>query len=153
MSNVENVNILGRVDGLCEAFQPATGLTPEEVGTIQRYLDAVRSNLLCQERRARRRRAEEILIPILVKSALGVSLDELGVSLINIRSTEFRNVAVLFHNTRIRKRCGIITDLDAAFIDTTRMPRTRPQPKGRRQGRGALRQQGWPGRSTWMSWH
>ena len=53
---------------------------------------------------------------------LGVSLDELGISLINIRSTGFRNVAVLFHNTRIRKRCGIITDLDAAFIDTTQIP-------------------------------
>jgi putative ATP-dependent endonuclease of OLD family len=26
---------------------------------------------------------------------------------------------VMFHNDRIRKRCGIITDLDAAFIDTT----------------------------------
>jgi putative ATP-dependent endonuclease of OLD family len=28
-------------------------------------------------------------------------------------------VAVLFHRDRIRKRCAIITDLDAAFIDTT----------------------------------
>jgi len=62
--------------------------------------------------------AEEILIPIFVKKVLGVSLDELGISLINIRSTGFENVAVLFHDTRIRKRCSIITDLDAAFIDT-----------------------------------
>ena len=62
--------------------------------------------------------AEEILIPILVKRVLGLSLDELGISLINIRSTGFENVAVLFHDDRIRKRCAIITDLDRAFIDT-----------------------------------
>lgn len=62
--------------------------------------------------------AEEILVPILFKKVVGLSLDELGVSLINIRSTGFKNVAVLFHDLRIRKRCSIITDLDAAFVDT-----------------------------------
>ena len=62
--------------------------------------------------------AEEILIPILVKRVFGISLDELGISLINIRSTGFENIAVLFHQSRIKKKCGIITDLDAAFIDT-----------------------------------
>ena len=119
VSNVERVNILGRVDGRCEAFQPAVDLTPEEVGNIQRYLDAVRSNLLFAKSVVLvEGDAEEILIPILVKKVLGVSLDELGVSLINIRSTGFVNVAVLFHDRRIRKRCSIVTDLDAAFIDT-----------------------------------
>lgn len=119
VSNVENINILGRVAERCEAFQPAAGLTQEEVGNIQRYLDAVRSNLLFAKSVVLvEGDAEEILIPILVKKVLGVSLDELGVSLINIRSTGFKNVAVLFHDRRIRKRCGIITDLDAAFIDT-----------------------------------
>jgi putative ATP-dependent endonuclease of OLD family len=63
--------------------------------------------------------AEEILIPLLIKRVLGVCLDELGVSLINIRSTGFKNVAVLFHDLRIRKRCSIVTDLDAPIIDTT----------------------------------
>jgi putative ATP-dependent endonuclease of OLD family len=58
----------------------------------------------------------------LIKKVLGVSLDELGISLINIRSTGFKNVAVLFHDSRIRKKCGIITDLDAAIIDTTPDP-------------------------------
>ena len=77
-------------------MKPATGLTPEEVGTIQRYLDAVRSNLLFAKSVVLvEGDAEEILIPIVVKTVLGVSLDELGISLINIRSTGFRNVAVL----------------------------------------------------------
>jgi putative ATP-dependent endonuclease of the OLD family len=120
VSNVENINILGRREGLCEVFQPATGLSPEEIGNIQRYLDAVRSNLLFAKSVILvEGDAEEILIPIMAKEVLGLSLDELGVSLINIRSTGFRNVAILFHNERIRKRCAIITDLDAPFIDTT----------------------------------
>jgi len=58
----------------------------------------------------------------LIKKVFGVSLDELGVSLINIRSTGFENVAVLFHDQRIRKRCAIVTDLDDAFIDTAPDP-------------------------------
>ena len=120
VSNVESVNILGRCGAACEAYQPARGLTPIEVGNIQRYLDAVRSNLLFAKSVVLvEGDAEEILVPILFKKVVGVSLDELGVSLINIRSTGFQNVAVLFHDTRIRKRCSIITDLDAAISDTT----------------------------------
>lgn len=123
VSKVQNVNILGRRGMACEAYQPATGLLPDEVGNIQRYLDAVRSNLLFAKSVVLvEGDAEEILIPILFKAVLGLSLDELGVSLVNIRSTGFKNVAVLFHDTRIRKRCSIITDLDAAFIDTTPVP-------------------------------
>jgi putative ATP-dependent endonuclease of the OLD family len=44
--NVRNMNILGRQDGRCEAYQPSTGLADPDVRNIQRYLDAVRSNLL-----------------------------------------------------------------------------------------------------------
>ncbi|MGX5849861.1 ATP-dependent nuclease [Mesorhizobium sp. PL10] len=120
VSNVENINILGRSGVKCEAYQPAAGLVPDEIGNIQRYLDAVRSNLLFAKSVVLvEGDAEEILIPILVKKVLGVSLDELGISLINIRSTGFENVSVLFHDLRIRKRCSIITDLDATFFDTT----------------------------------
>jgi putative ATP-dependent endonuclease of OLD family len=119
VSNVQNVNILGREHDRCEAYQPATGLNSEEVGNIQRYLDAVRSNLLFAKSIILvEGDAEEILIPILIKKVLGVSLDELGISLINIRSTGFQNVAVLFHDDRIRKRCSIVTDLDKSIIDT-----------------------------------
>ncbi len=123
VSNVENVNILGRVGGRCEVFQPTKGLRDGEMRSIQRYLDAVRSNLLFAKSVVLvEGDAEEILIPALAKEVLGVSLDELGISLINIRSTGFKNVAVLFHDSRIRKRCAIVTDLDAAFFDTTPDP-------------------------------
>lgn len=120
VSKIQSVNILGRNGQACEAYQPATGLSQDEIGSLQRYLDAVRSNLLFAKSVVLvEGDAEEILIPVLFKKVLGLSLDELGISLINIRSTGFKNVAVLFHETRIRKRCSIITDLDAAFIDTT----------------------------------
>src|SRR5690606_22609336 len=93
-------------------------LAPDQVGNVQRYLDAVRSNLLfAKSVLLVEGDAEEILIPLMVKKVLGVSLDELGISLINIRSTGFANVSVLFHENRIRRRCAIITDLDAAFMD------------------------------------
>jgi len=120
VSNVQNVNILGRDGGRCDAYQPAAGLVPEMVGNIQRYLDAVRSNLLFAKSVVLvEGDAEEILIPIMIKKVIGVSLDELGISLINIRSTGFQNVAALFHDDRIRKRCSIVTDLDKSIIDTT----------------------------------
>jgi putative ATP-dependent endonuclease of OLD family len=72
VSNVRNVNILGRVGGRCEAFQPGTGLTAEQVGNIQRYLDAVRSNLLFAKSVILvEGDAEEILIPIFLKNTRG----------------------------------------------------------------------------------
>lgn len=120
VSNVSNVNILGRHGSFCEAYQPARGLEPSQVNIIQRYLDAVRSNLLFAKSVILvEGDVEEILIPTLIKLLLGVSIDELGISVINIRSTGFKNVAILFHNHRIKKRCAIITDLDQAFFDTS----------------------------------
>src|SRR5690606_3956577 len=120
VSNVENINVIGLSDGVSEAFQPSTGLSPNEIERIQRYLDAVRNNLLFAKSVVLiEGDAEEILIPTLFKKVLGLSLDELGISLINIRSTGFKNVAQLFHDTRIRKRCSILTDLDDAICDTT----------------------------------
>ncbi|MGO7015416.1 AAA family ATPase [Rhizobium leguminosarum] len=123
VSNVENVNILGRSGSRCEAFRPSAGLDEPEIRSIQRYLDAVRSNLLFAKSVILvEGDAEEILLPVLVKEVLGVSLDELGISLINIRSTGFENVAILFHDLRIRRRCAIVTDLDAAFFNTEPNP-------------------------------
>ena len=119
--NVRNMNILGKHAGRCEVYQPSAGIADAEVvDAVQRYLDAVRSNLLFAKSVILvEGDAEEILLPILVKRVLGISLDELGISLINIRSTGFQNVAVLFHDERIRKKCAILTDLDTSIIDTT----------------------------------
>jgi hypothetical protein len=110
---------LQKKNNCVEVYQPSTGLTPEKINQIQRYLDAVRTNLLFAKGVILvEGDAEEILIPIMVKKVLGVSLDELGISLINIRSTGFENVAQLFHDNRIKRKCGILTDLDDAICDT-----------------------------------
>lgn len=128
VSNVRSMNVLGRTGSRCEAFQPTSGLDPVVIGNVERYLDAVRSNLLFAKSVVLvEGDAEEILLPVLVKKVLGVSLDELGISLVNIRSTGFQNVAALFHDDRIRKRCSIVTDLDESVIDTTADP-TDPDP-------------------------
>lgn len=119
VSNIRKMNVLGREGCRCEAFQPTEGLDPELVENVERYLDAVRSNLLFAKSVILvEGDAEEILVPILVKKVLGVSLDELGISLVNIRSTGFKNVAALFHGLRIRKKCAIVTDHDVSVIDT-----------------------------------
>jgi predicted ATP-dependent endonuclease of OLD family len=123
VSNVENINILAKKLNYAEVYQPSTGLKPESINQIQRYLDAVRTNLLFAKGVILvEGDAEEILIPILVKKVFGVSLDELGISLINIRSTGFENVAQLFHDDRIQRKCAILTDLDDAICDTTLIP-------------------------------
>ncbi|MBG3090671.1 ATP-dependent endonuclease [Proteus mirabilis] len=120
VSNIKSMNIIGFVDNTCEVFQPSVGLSDEKVGFVQRYLDAIRSNLLFARSVVLvEGDAEEILIPILMKKVLGLSLDEVGITLVNIRSTGFENIAMLFDNERIKKRCSIITDLDEAFFDTT----------------------------------
>ncbi len=122
ISNIKNVNIVGKVNSSYEAFQPSIGLSDHQIGRVQRYLDAIRSNLLFAKSVILvEGDAEEILIPKLVKEVLGVSLDELGISLVNIRSTGFENIAILFNDNRIRKKCSIITDLDLRFFDTTEL--------------------------------
>jgi putative ATP-dependent endonuclease of the OLD family len=120
VSNVENISVIAKSEKACEVYQPSKGLVPTEISNIQRYLDAIRSNLLFAKSVILvEGDAEEILIPILIKKTFGISLDELGISLINIRSAGFKNVANLFHQDRIRKKCSIVTDLDTSTIDTT----------------------------------
>ena len=116
VSNISNMNIINRFKNHSEVYQPFKGLKDEERMHIQRFLDAIRCNILFAKSVILvEGDAEEILIPIMVKETLGVSLDELGISLINVRSTGFENLALLFHNQRIKKRCAIITDLDKSI--------------------------------------
>lgn len=123
VSNVKSMNIIGKTESGYKAFQPATGLAHREIGAIQRYLDVKRSNLLFSRSCILvEGDAEEILIPMMIKKLLGISLDEIGMSIINIGSTGFDNVAKLFSENRIQKRCAIVTDLDATFFDVIDKP-------------------------------
>lgn len=114
ISNIKNVNVIlqdGNESWI--ACSPSSGLKEAEIIPVNRFLDITRCNLLF----ARgvilvEGDAEEILIPYLIKKVYGVSLDELGISLINNRGVGFKNIASIFHPDRLQKRCAIITDSD-----------------------------------------
>lgn len=118
VSKISSMHILSRMNANCNVFNPSNNLEPRQVVALERYLDAVRTNLLFAKSVILvEGDAEQILIPTLVKEVFGVTLDELGISLINIGSTGFENVASVFHDDRIKRKCAIITDLDTSIID------------------------------------
>lgn len=119
VANISRMNILSSLRNKSEVFQPSAGLPDPVIKKIERYLDAVRSNLLFSKGVVLvEGDAEEILIPQLFRKCLGLSLDELGVSIVNIGSTGFDNIALLFHDERIKRRCAIITDSDVSILKT-----------------------------------
>lgn len=80
---------------------------------LERYLDARRSVLLFSKGVLLvEGDGEEILLPSMLKNALGVSLDEIGIGLINVGSVSFEYVASMFHSQRLQRHCAIITDSD-----------------------------------------
>jgi predicted ATP-dependent endonuclease of OLD family len=122
-SKIRSVNILTKGFQEAHVYQPGMGLKATECERIERYLDAVRSTLLFAKGvMIVEGDAEMILIPSMVKKVLGISLDELGVSLINMSSTVFQNVAKIFHETRIRRKCAIVTDLDESIYTLSEDP-------------------------------
>lgn len=112
-SKISCMNIISKQNNGSKVMQPYIGLEKEEISHIERYLDVKRSELLFSKSVILvEGDAEEILIPVMVRKCLGVSLDELGISLINIGSIGFENIYKLFHDLRINKKCAIISDLD-----------------------------------------
>ncbi len=125
VSDITKVNVLKCDDNVTNVMNPSFGL--DDFGKeklkyrdlklsqcLERYLDAKRSVLLFSKGVILvEGDGEEILLPALVKSVFGVSLDELGIGLINIGSVGFNNVAPIFSDERLKRYCAIITDLDA----------------------------------------
>jgi len=115
---ISSMNILGRGKQKAEVYNPSRNLDGGDIVKLERYLDANRTNLLFAKGVILvEGDAEHILIPELVKKVLGVSLDELGVSIINIGSTGFENVAQLFHEERVQRNCSILTDNDLSIVE------------------------------------
>lgn len=118
-SKISRMNIISKDSNGSKVMQPYIGLNEEQIMHVERYLDVKRSELLFSKSVILvEGDAEEILIPIMVKKCLGVSLDELGISLINIGSVGFENIYKLFHDSRISKKCAVVSDLDTP-IDST----------------------------------
>ncbi len=118
-SKISRMNIISKGNKGSKVMQPYIGLDREEIAHIERYLDVKRSELLFSKSIILvEGDAEEILIPVMIKKCLGLSMDELGISLINIGSVGFENISKLFHDLRIKKHCAIVSDLDTP-IDVT----------------------------------
>ena len=93
-------------------------LTEGEVLDLERYLDATRAALLYARKvMLVEGPAELFLIPPLVKEALGISLDDLGITVIPIYGIHFDVYAKLFGPDGITKKCAIVTDGDLAPSD------------------------------------
>ena len=117
VSKISSVNILCRGDKEALVFHPSNKLSDIETSRLERYLDAIRSNLLFAKGVILvEGDAELILVPEMFKKVFGLTLDEIGVSLISIGSTGFENVARIFHEDRIRKNCSILTDNDKSIV-------------------------------------
>lgn len=118
ISNIENVNIVVPEGGESwTSCYPSSGMQKEEIIPINRFLDITRCNLLFSRGVILvEGDVEEILIPYLIKNVYGVSLDEVGISVINNRGVGFTDLASIFRSDRLRKRCAIVTDLDK-YID------------------------------------
>ena len=94
-SKISSMNIISKTLQGSKVMQPYIDLNKEEIVHIERYLDVKRSELLFSKSVILvEGDAEEILIPVIV------------------------NIYKLFHDSRINKRCAIISDLDTP-IDTT----------------------------------
>lgn len=115
-SKVDSVNILIKDNDFTKVCQPSNGLDTDTCKRIERYLDATRSTLLFAKGIILvEGDAELILIPAMFKAVFGLSLDEIGVSVINMSSTVFEHIACLFDDQRIHRKCAIVTDLDKAI--------------------------------------
>ncbi|HDL8291763.1 TPA: AAA family ATPase, partial [Yersinia enterocolitica] len=113
VSNISSTNVLVKKLGYTQACSPSSGLDEPTINKIERFLDAIRTDILFAKNVILiEGDAEEILIPHLVKNSFGVTLDELGVSLISVRGTGFELLSSLFHPSRITKKCAILTDDD-----------------------------------------
>ncbi|AVX40778.1 ATP-dependent endonuclease (plasmid) [Carboxydocella thermautotrophica] len=115
--SLNQINVLYQEGNETVVSQPAEGIDSIEVKRLERYLDATRATLLFAKSIILvEGDAEMILIPLLVKKVFGVSLDEIGISLINIGGTQFQNIANVFGPNRLHRKCAIITDNDLSIV-------------------------------------
>ena len=95
-------------------------LTEQDKADLERYLDATRATLLYARKVILvEGPAELFLIPVLVEKVKGVSLDELGISVVPIYGVHFDVYAKLFGPDGISKKCVIIADGDLAPSDAS----------------------------------
>lgn len=124
VSEIKKVNVLKADTNFSTVMKPTTQLDVfgnqklnikdlSLTECLERYLDSKRSVLLFSKGVILvEGDAEEIMLPNLIKTAFGVSLDELGIGVINIGSVSFEYIASIFDDLRIQRHCAIVTDSD-----------------------------------------
>ena len=130
-SEISQMNILKTYGRISVAMQPVNQLDvfgQEKLknknlsltSSIERYLDAKRNVLLFSKGVLLvEGDGEELLIPNMVRAAYGISLDEMGIGLVNVGSTAFEYIASIFDNSRVQRFCAIVTDLDKQSVDNS----------------------------------
>lgn len=115
-SKISQMNVLVKEAKKTLVCSPSNRLEPNTIIKIERYLDSIRTNILFAKKVLLvEGDAEAFVIPELVRNMTGKTLDEYGVSLVKMNGIYFKEIANLFHNERIRKKCVILTDLDTAI--------------------------------------
>jgi putative ATP-dependent endonuclease of OLD family len=95
------------------------GLEDGDVADLERYLDATRSSLLYARRVLLvEGPAEQFLIPPLVKTVMGIDLDEEGIEVVPIFGVHFAPYGKLFGPGGIEKKCAVLTDSDLLPSDS-----------------------------------
>lgn len=145
-SEISRMNVLKTFGGKTIVMNPSNELNEfgrkhlesrvDLVDAVERYLDVKRNGLLFSKGVILvEGDAEEIVIPQMIKIIFGLTLDELGIGLVNVGSTSFEYVASLFSDDRIQRKCSIITDLDKQVIplDSKQYKKTAEDRGGKRQ--------------------
>lgn len=124
VSKIKRINVLKASNNFSTVMKPTTQLDAfgnqklnlkylSLTECLERYLDSKRSVLLFSKGVILvEGDAEEIMIPNLIKTTFGVTLDELGIGVINIGSVSFEYIASIFDDLRIQRHCAIVTDSD-----------------------------------------
>jgi putative ATP-dependent endonuclease of OLD family len=95
-----------------------TDISEGEIGDLERYLDATKSNLLYARKvMLVEGPAELFLIPALLKETQHIDLDGLGISIIPIYGVHFDVYAKLFSDDGMPKKCAVVTDGDLSPDD------------------------------------
>jgi putative ATP-dependent endonuclease of OLD family len=88
-------------------------LDPNDIGDLERYLDATRSSLLFARKvMLVEGPAELFLIPALLKQVKNIDLDREGITVVAIFGVHFSPYAKLFSEGGLPKRCAIVADGD-----------------------------------------
>ena len=94
------------------------GLDKDDIGDLERYLDATRSNLLFARKVILvEGPAELFLIPALIKQVMEIDLEREGISVVPIYGVHFDVYAKLFSESSLPKKCAVIGDGDLVPSD------------------------------------